>query len=64
MRKLGYLSIAVVGNALGTALMAETNLGMTAWGSGSLNFSNYFNISLGFGFVILSTVAFQPVFIT
>jgi uncharacterized membrane protein YczE len=54
MKKLLYLIIAVIGNALGTALMSETRLGMTAWGSGVKNFSYFFNISLGVGFVILS----------
>ncbi|MBN2605473.1 MAG: hypothetical protein JXR62_06610 [Bacilli bacterium] len=54
MKKLLYLMIAVVGNALGTALMSETELGMTAWGSGVKNFSNTFNLTLGVGFIILS----------
>ena len=54
MKKIGFLTIAVIGNALGTALMAETELGMTAWGSGALNLSNFFDISLGLGFVCLS----------
>ena len=54
MKKVLYLVIAVVGNALGTAFMAETNLGMTAWGAGSLNFAKYFDLSLGTGFIILS----------
>jgi len=54
MRKVWYLVIAITGNALGTALMEETDLGMTAWGSAARNFSNYFDISLGMGFIILS----------
>jgi len=54
MKNVLYLIIAVVGNALGTAFMSETNLGMTAWGAGSLNFAKYFDLSLGTGFIILS----------
>ena len=54
MRKGLYLFIAVVGNAFGTALMAKTDLGMTAWGSSASNVSSFFDINLGFGFVILS----------
>jgi len=46
--------IAVSGNALGTALMSQTGLGMTAWGSSSSNLAAFFNISLGTGFIVLS----------
>ncbi|PAT01426.1 hypothetical protein CI105_06845 [Candidatus Izimaplasma bacterium ZiA1] len=46
--------IAVTGNALGTAIMSQTGLGMTAWGSSSSNLAAYFNISLGTGFIVLS----------
>ena len=59
MKRIIYLVIAITGNALGTALMAETNLGMTAWGSSSLNVSNFFNVSLGTGFIILSFVFYS-----
>lgn len=50
-----YLLIAITGNALGTAIMEQTHMGMTAWGSSALNTANYFGISLGNGFIILST---------
>lgn len=53
-RLIGYLLIAIFGNALGTALMEQTNIGMTAWGSSALNVSNYLDVSLGTGFIILS----------
>jgi len=56
MRRFFYLLIAIIGNALGTALMSQTNIGMTAWGSSALNISNYFGFSIGTGFVILSIV--------
>lgn len=53
-KKLFYLFIAVIGNALGTALMTNTDLGLTAWGSAAKNFSNYVSISFGTGFIILA----------
>lgn len=49
-----YMLIAIIGNALGTALMQQTDIGMTAWGSSALNTSNYLGVSLGNGFIILS----------
>lgn len=54
MRKIGYLIIAITGNALGTAIMEESNVGMTAWGSSALNTSNFLGVNLGIGFVVLS----------
>ena len=54
MKKWVYLLIAVLGNALGTALMANTFMGMTAWGSSAFNTANLFQISLGTSFIILS----------
>lgn len=57
MRKtILYMLIAIIGNALGTAIMEQTNLGMTAWGSSALNTSNFFSISLGNGFIVLSVL--------
>ena len=53
-RLIGYLLIAIIGNALGTAIMKQTYIGMTAWGSSALNTSNYLGVSLGNGFIILS----------
>ena len=58
-----YLLIAVFGNALGTALMANTNMGMTAWGSSAKNVSVFFNVSLGTGFIILSIVFYSTAMI-
>lgn len=49
-----YLFFAIIGNALGTALMNNTSLGMTAWGSSAKNVSNLLGVSLGLAFVILS----------
>lgn len=54
IRKIFYLLIAVIGNALGTALMTNTDLGLTAWGSAAKNFANNINISFGTGFIILA----------
>jgi uncharacterized membrane protein YczE len=54
MRRFWQLTIAVLGNALGTALMDSSNMGLTAWGIGAKNLSLYFDVSLGFGFIILS----------
>jgi len=54
MKKMLYLVISVIGNALGTAFMSETRLGMTAWGCGVKNFAHYFNLSIGVGFIVLS----------
>jgi uncharacterized membrane protein YczE len=54
IKKFIYLIFAVVGNALGTALMSNTDLGLSAWGSAAKNFSNFFNISFGTGFIILA----------
>lgn len=56
MRTVLYLVIAILGNALGTAIMAETNLGMTAWGSAASNTGNLLNISIGQAFIVLSVV--------
>lgn len=56
MRTVFYLVIAILGNALGTAIMAETNLGMTAWGSGAANVGNFLSISVGQAFIVLSVV--------
>lgn len=54
MKKYAYLLIAIVGNALGTAIMEASNIGMTAWGSSSLNTAAFFSLDLWAGFMILS----------
>ncbi len=56
MRTILYLMIAIIGNALGTALMASSSLGMTAWGSGASNVGSFFHLSIGIGFIILSVL--------
>lgn len=56
MRKGWMMAIAVIGNAVGQSLMSVTDMGMTAWGTSAANFSAYFNISLGWGFFIVSTI--------
>jgi uncharacterized protein len=56
IKKIFYLMIAVIGNALGTALMSNTDLGFTAWGSAAKNFSYFFEISFGTAFIILATI--------
>ncbi len=54
MKKTWYLIIAIIGNALGTAIMNNTSLGMTAWGSSAKNISNLFGVTVGQAFIILS----------
>lgn len=56
MKKYLYLIVSVIGNALGTALMANTDLGLTAWGSAAQNFSGLLGISFGTGFIVLATI--------
>lgn len=56
MRTILYLFIAILGNALGTALMARTNLGMTAWGSAASNTGYLLGITLGQAFIVLSVL--------
>lgn len=56
MRTIYYLSIAILGNALGTAIMSKTDLGMTAWGSAASNVAAVFGVSLGQAFGILSII--------
>lgn len=51
-----YMLIAITGNALGTALMDLSNLGLTAWGSASKNVAVYYDVYLGTAFVILSVI--------
>lgn len=53
-RKIIYLIISVLGNALGTALMTNTHLGLTAWGSAALNLASFFSISFGTSFIIMA----------
>jgi uncharacterized membrane protein YczE len=55
-RKLFFLFCSVLGNALGTALMTNTNLGLTAWGSAAKNFANFSDITFGTAFIILALV--------
>ncbi|XMB66583.1 DUF6198 family protein [Mycoplasmatota bacterium zrk1] len=56
MRKLYYLTISIMFNALGTTLMVKTDLGLTAWGSSAYSVANYFDIKIGTAFIILSVV--------
>ncbi len=56
MRTVSYLIIAILGNALGTAIMAETSLGMTAWGSGASNTAQLLHITIGQAFIVLSVL--------
>lgn len=55
-KRLLYLGYAVLFNALGTALMAESNLGMSAWGTAAINLSKYLGVSLGVAFNIVAIV--------
>ena len=58
MRKFHTLIFAVILNALGQALMAQTEFGMTAWGVAAINLSNFSRISLGTSFILLSVLAY------
>ncbi len=51
-----YLIYAVLFNAIGTALMAKSNLGMSAWGAASINLAEFLNVSLGVSFNIIAVV--------
>lgn len=55
-KRLELLGYAVLFNALGTAMMAESNMGMSAWGTAAINLSNYLGISLGLAFNIVAIV--------
>ena len=57
MKKAFYLVLAIIGNGLGSAIMFQTHLGMSAWGTAAINLSNYLNIYLGLAFNIVA-VAF------
>jgi uncharacterized membrane protein YczE len=60
MRKnIFYLICSVLGNALGTALMANTNLGLTAWGSAALNVAGFFDITFGTAFIMLALIFYM-----
>jgi uncharacterized membrane protein YczE len=58
MRKLYTLIYAVILNAFSQSLMAETKVGMTAWGVAAVNMEGYTRISLGMSFIILSVFAY------
>lgn len=58
-KKLFILLCSVIGNALGTALMTNTRLGLTVWGSAAKNVSIFFNISFGTAFIILAIAFFM-----
>lgn len=55
MKKIIVLIIAVLLNAFGQSLMAETEFGMTAWGMAAVNLEAFAGISLGMAFIILAT---------
>lgn len=59
MRKFIYLIIAVVGNGLGSAMMYQSSLGMSAWGSAAANVSAVSNaLTPGMAFMIVSIFFF------
>lgn len=58
MKKLYTLGYAVVLNAFAQSLMAETKLGMTAWGVAAVNMEEYVHITLGTAFILLSVFAY------
>ena len=54
MKQLGLLLLAAVGNGLGSAIMFETHIGMSAWGSAASNMSLFFGMSPGVAFIHIS----------
>lgn len=58
MKKIIVLIVAVLLNALGQSLMAQTEFGMTAWGMAAVNLEAFASISLGTSFIILSTFSY------
>lgn len=56
MKQLGLLLIAVCGNAFGLALMLETDLGASVWGSAVSNISAFFSITEGVSMIVMSLV--------
>jgi len=56
MKKLFYLSVAILCNAVGIGLMTKSEMGMTVWGSSAFSVSEYFSISLGLSFFIISVI--------
>ncbi len=57
-KKLVYLMISVLGNALGTALMVNSDMGLTAWGSAAFNLGTFFHLSFGTAFILLALFFF------
>ncbi len=57
-KKLIYLCVSVLGNALGTALMVNSNMGLTAWGSAAYHMGSFFHLSFGTSFIILALLFF------
>lgn len=56
MKRYGLLILAILFNALGTALMVLSNLGMTVWGGTAFGTSVLFEVSIGMGFVIIAVL--------
>ena len=56
MKQYIWLLIVVLGNGLGSALMFQTHLGMSAWGAAASNVSLFFDITPGTAFVFVSAV--------
>lgn len=58
MKKLLVLVVAVLLNAFGQSLMAQTKFGMTAWGMAAVNLEAFASISLGLAFILLSVLSY------
>ncbi|XMB86546.1 DUF6198 family protein [Mycoplasmatota bacterium WC44] len=58
MRNIKYLIISVLFNAFGTAMMANSELGLSAWGAGATNIANYYSLSLGAAFNIIAVLSY------
>ncbi len=56
MKRKYLMVIAIIGNAFGTALMANTNLGLSVWGSVAFGVKEFYGIGLGSAFLGLSVL--------
>ena len=56
MKKTFYLVLAIIGNGLGSAIMFQTHLGMSAWGASASNVSLFFGITPGVSFIAVSAL--------
>lgn len=56
MKKAFYLLLAIIGNGIGSAIMFQTHLGMSAWGASASNVSLFLGITPGIAFLLVSVL--------